>query len=395
MLASLTDGKCLIHNVSTGEDVESTRSCLQKCGIQSTKIGNTIQITGGTLQDPQNQLNAGNSGTTVRLLMGLLAGQHISGQFIGDGSLSTRPMSRIIIPLSAMGAEFKCDNGTLPISLNSLNVSGIDYTQKISSAQVKSAILLAGLGADGTTIVREKIKSRDHTELMLDSMGADINIDSGFCSVTKLKRPLDVIELIVPGDPSTAAFFAAAAAIIPGKEILLEDILANPTRTGFYSALEEMGVGMKCLNQKEKCGEMVGTLKIKHSPLKAIQIKKNRVPSVIDELPILAILATQAEGKTTVSGAEELRVKESDRIHAICLNLKNMGADVTENDDGFSINGPTKLKGTKIFTFGDHRIAMAFTIAGLITYGEVKLDNSDCVRISCPEFYQLLEEFIQ
>lgn len=394
MLASLTNGECSINNLSTGEDVESTRKCLEDCGIHSTKNGNSVQITSGTLQNSEKHLNAGNSGTTVRLMMGLLAGQHISAGFTGDTSLSSRPMGRIIIPLSSMGANITSTEGFLPIQVISNHLSGIDYTQKISSAQVKSAILFAGLGADGTTIVREKVKSRDHTELMLKALGANINIENENCSVTKLENPIEPFELTVPGDPSTAAFFAAASALIPGKEIILENILANPTRTGFYDILEKMGAGMECLSREEKSGELVGKLKITQKPLQAINIGKNKIPTVIDELPILAILATQAEGITTVTGAEELRVKETDRIHAICFNLKKMGAEIEEFDDGFSVTGPTKLRGTEITTFGDHRIAMAFTIAGLISNGEVQLDNSDCVKISCPEFFKLLKEFV-
>ena len=392
IIASLTDGKCQIHNIANGDDITSTTKCLIECGIESYREENSLVIYGGKLINPKKQLNMGNSGTTARLMMGLLAGQQMSAQFIGDISLSSRPMGRVIIPLSIMGAEIRSNNGKFPIKIKENYLFGIDYTQKIASAQVKSAILLAGLGADGLTIVRENIKSRNHTELLLKSMGADININIDYCSIKKLTKPLNKFEITIPGDPSSAAFFAAATALIPKKELILEEILINKTRIGFFSALKDMGVGVAYLEVEERLGELVGNIKITNKKLLGIKINEDKISSIIDELPILAILATQAIGRTTIVGAEELRMKETDRIHAIYFNLKNMGANIEVYHDGFSILGPTKLNGCKINTFDDHRIAMAFTIAGLFSDGQVILDNLKCVTTSCPEFYNLIKE---
>lgn len=393
IIASLTDGKCQIHNIANGDDIISTTKCLIECGIESYKQENSIVLSGGKLINPKKQLNMGNSGTTARLMMGLLAGQQMSAQFMGDVSLSSRPMGRVIIPLSMMGAKIMSNNGKLPIKIKENYLFGIDYTQKIASAQVKSAILFAGLGADSLTVVREDIKSRDHTELLLKSMGAEINNNIDYCSIKKLTKPLDKFEMTIPGDPSNAAFFAAATALSPKKEIILEEILINKTRTGFFSALKDMGVGVEYLDLEERLGELVGNIKVTNKKLFGITINHDKIPSIIDELPILAVLATQAIGRTTIVGAEELRYKETDRIHAIYINLKNMGANIEVYQDGFSIIGPTKLNGCKINTFNDHRIAMAFTIAGLFSDGHVMLDNPKCVTTSCPEFYNLVKEF--
>ena len=393
MFAALADGKSIIHNLSTGADVESTRKCLADCGIRSEKSGNSITVFGGTFQNPKKPLDAGNSGTTARLLTGLLIGQGISAEIVGDESLSARPMKRIVKPLAKMGAKIKSNNGKLPLKFSASKLNGIEYSPSVASAQVKSAILLAGLGADGKTIIREPLQSRNHTEILLKKLGANIEIVENLISLEPMKTQFQPFEMTIPGDPSTSAFFAAAGALIPEKNIVLENVLANPTRTGFFATLEKMGAGIECLGQHESFGELVGDLKISHQPLKAIQIGKSDVPRLIDELPILAVLATQADGKTIVRGAEELRKKETDRIHAIVVNLRNLGTEIEEFDDGFAIAGKQKLCGATIQTFGDHRIAMAFTIAGLIAHGDVILDNPDCVKISCPEFFEMLGRF--
>jgi 3-phosphoshikimate 1-carboxyvinyltransferase len=320
-----------------------------------------------------------------------MAGQGINATFIGDDSLSSRPMNRIFDPLSQMGLISKSNDGKLPITIHKSKLTGIHYTSPVVSAQVKSAVLLAGLGASGKTSVTESTLSRNHTEKMLSGLGANISVNGLSTTISKSNFSLSSFKLSVPGDPSTAAFFAAAAALVPDSEIVMNRILANPTRTGFFAALEKMGAGMKCIHQWEDAGEIIRNLKIFYQPLRGINIDENDVPGLIDELPIIAILATQAQGKTEVSGAKELRVKECDRIHAICKNLKSMGAEIEELDDGFIINGPTNLKGATIETFHDHRIAMAFTIAGLIAEGDVVLDHPECASISYPEFYDVLE----
>jgi 3-phosphoshikimate 1-carboxyvinyltransferase len=375
--------------------VQSTRECLEACGIEIKDDGNDVVVKGEQFSDPTKPLDCGNSGTTTRLLLGLLAGQGINATFIGDDSLSSRPMNRIMDPLSQMGLKFESNDGKLPITIRKSDLNGIRYKSPVASAQVKSAVFLAALRASGKTSFKEPILSRDHTEKMLHGLGANISIDGLTATISNLTSPLSNFEISVPGDPSTAAFFAASAALVPNSEIVLNRVLANPLRTGLFAALERMGAGMECLDQWDEAGELIGNLKICHQSLKGIIIDENDVPGLIDELPIIAILATQANGRTEVCGAEELRVKECDRIHALCKNLKKMGADIEELQDGFIIHGPTPLKGADIETFHDHRIAMAFTIAGLVTNGDVVLDHPECVSISFPEFYDVLENLKQ
>jgi 3-phosphoshikimate 1-carboxyvinyltransferase len=395
MFAALADGESRISNLSTGADVQSTRECLEACGIEIKDDGNDVVVKGEQFSDPTKPLDCGNSGTTTRLLLGLLAGQGINATFIGDDSLSSRPMNRIMDPLSQMGLKFESNDGKLPITIRKSDLNGIRYKSPVASAQVKSAVFLAALGASGKTSFKEPILSRDHTEKMLHGLGANISIDGLTATISNLTSPLSNFEISVPGDPSTAAFFAASAALVPNSIIVLNRVLANPLRTGLFSALERMGAGIECLDQWDEAGELIGNLKICHQSLKGIIIDENDVPGLIDELPIIAILATQANGRTEVCGAEELRVKECDRIHALCKNLKKMGADIEELQDGFIIHGPTPLKGADIETFHDHRIAMAFTIAGLVTNGDVVLDHPECVSISFPEFYDVLENLKQ
>jgi 3-phosphoshikimate 1-carboxyvinyltransferase len=304
-------------------------------------------------------------------------------------------MNRILDPLSQMGLQSESNDGKLPVTIHKSELNGIHYESPVASAQVKSAILLAGLGANDQTTVTEPILSRDHTEKMLTGIGANLNSNGLSSIISPLSFSLSNFNMIVSGDPSTAAFFAAAAAIVPNSEIIMNGILRNPTRIGFYNALQKMGAGMDCIETWNEAGETIGKLKVFHQPLNGISISKDDVPGLIDELPILAILATQANGKTEVRDAEELRVKECDRIHAICKNLNSMGADIKELDDGFIINGPTQLKGATIETFHDHRIAMAFTVAELIADGDVVLDHPECASISFPEFYDELDRLKQ
>ena len=395
MFSALADGESRISNLSTGADVQSTRKCLEACGVEIKDEGNEVVVNGGKLSDPINSLDCGNSGTTTRLLLGLMAGQGINATFIGDDSLSSRPMNRIMDPLYQMGLKSESNDGKLPITIRKSDLNGIRYKSPVASAQVKSAVLLAGLGASGETSITEPVLSRDHTEKMLSGLGANLSTEGLATTVSSMTSPLSPFDLAVPGDPSTAAFFAASAALVPNSEIVLNRVLANPLRTGLFAALERMGAGMECLDQWDEAGERIGNLKIFHQPMIGISITKTGVPGLIDELPIIAILATQAKGETEVRGAEELRVKECDRIHAVCKNLKNMGADIEELDDGFIINGPTPLNGTTIETFHDHRITMAFTIAGLIAEGDTVLNHPKCVSISYPEFFDVLEQLKQ
>ena len=395
MFAGLAEGESRISNLSTGVDVQSTRKCLEACGIKISNDRNDVIVKGRIFSDPTEPLDCGNSGTTTRLLLGLLAGQGINATFVGDSSLSARPMNRILEPLSQMGLKCESHDRKLPITIHKSDLNGIQYESPVASAQIKSAILLAGLGASGKTSVEEPILSRDHTEKMIHGLGVDISIKGLTATVSNLSSPFSSFQFSIPGDPSTAAFFAASAALVPNSEIVLNRVLANPTRTGFFAALEKMGTGIECLNQWEETGELIGNLKIFHKSLQGINIDENDVPGLIDELPIIAILATQARGKTEVRGAEELRIKECDRIHAVCKNLEEMGADIQELDDGFIINGPTPLYGAEIETFHDHRIAMAFAIAGLVVHGKLVLDHPECASISYPEFYDELERMKQ
>ena len=395
MFASLTDGESRISNLSTGADVQSTRKCLEACGIKIRDDGDEVVVTGSKFTNPNQPLDCGNSGTSTRLLLGLLAGQGVNATFHGDHSLSSRPMDRILDPLSQMGLKFESNDGKLPITIYESELNGIQCDSPFASAQVKSALLLAGLGASGETSITEPILSRDHTEKMLLGLGANLSTNGLTITISQLSSPLSSFELSVPGDPSTAAFFSAAAAIIPNSKITLNRILRNPTRIGFYSAINKMGVGINYLEHWEKAGESIGNLNVFYQTLNSITIRKDNVPGLIDELPILAILATQAKGKTEVRGAKELRIKECDRIHAVSKNLIRMGANIKELEDGFIINGPTQLKGASIETFHDHRIAMAFTIAGLVSDGDVILDHPECASISFPEFYVELERLLQ
>ena len=392
MISALSQGVSRISNLSKGDDLISTYNCLESCGINLKRDDEDVVINGGKFVNPDLPLNCGNSGTTVRLLMGLLVGQGISATFTGDKSLLKRPMLRIIKPLELMGAEIEHNDGRLPIKINSKKLKGINYSSTIASAQIKSSILLAGLGSTRSIFYTEPFKSRDHTEKMLKNMGANISTQGLITTLKPLTKPLKSIQIKIPGDPSSAAFFAGAAALIPGSRIRINNVLNNPTRNAFFLVLKEMGVEINYLNKKIIQGENVVDLEVYFGKLNSLKIKKRNVPNIIDEIPILAILATQAYGSTVIEGAEELRYKECDRIHAICSNLKKMNANILERDDGFIIEGPTKLSGARVNTFGDHRIAMAFSIAGLISKESVILDNQDCVSISSPNFFQKLKK---
>jgi 3-phosphoshikimate 1-carboxyvinyltransferase len=327
-------------------------------------------------------------------MAGLLAGKGVKAKFTGDKSLSERPMNRIIEPLKKMGISIESENGYLPLLLTPGNINGIIYTPQAASAQVKSCIILAGLGAFGETKVQEKIKTRDHTEIMLRELGAEIKSED-VISIQPLKKPLVEFEITIPGDPSSAAFFAAATAMIPNSDLTITKVLANPTRIGFFSVLEDMGADIEWDNMRKEGGEWVGDVHIFCQQLNGLHIMKDLIPTVIDEIPIIAVLATQADSPTVIEGAAELRVKESDRIKAICQNLQSMGAEIIEKKDGFIINPINKLHHTNIETFGDHRIAMAFTIAGLLPLEKNTLDDENCINISFPEFSDILSQICQ
>ena len=390
MFAALCNGKSKISNLSTGKDVQSTKNCLIDCGIKIYNEKSSYIVEGGKFINPKKELDCGNSGTTVRLLAGLLSGQNINATFVGDESLSNRPMKRIIEPLKLMGLNCSSKNFTLPLKIKSSKLNGINYKSQIASAQVKSAVLLAALGSNKPTSFIEPVLSRNHTEIMLKALGVPINTEKLKTTISKITKKLKPFNFNIPGDPSSAAFFAGAASMVKNSNLVLKNISGNDTRLGIFSILKQMGVTVLKSNKKNILGEKIIDITIKNKRLNGIKINENQIPSIIDEIPIIAIIASQAKGQTKITGAKELRYKESDRISSIVLNLKKMGADITELEDGMIINGPKKLKGTFIKTYHDHRIAMAFKIASIIADGENQLDSIDCVDISYPEFFETL-----
>ncbi|SHK03145.1 3-phosphoshikimate 1-carboxyvinyltransferase [Tepidibacter formicigenes] len=396
MFSSISNGKNYIKNFLMGQDCLSTIDCFRKMGVNIDIWKNKDVIVNGVglrgLKKPDNVLDVGNSGTTIRLIMGILSGQNFKSTLVGDESISKRPMKRVTEPLKEMGAKIDgLENGNFaPITIEGGNLKGINYKMPIASAQVKSAIILASLYSNSSSKIIEKSKSRNHTEIMLKSFGADINVDGLEIDV----NPVDSLypqEIYVPGDISSAAFFIAGASIIKGSEVLIKNVGLNPTRTGILDVLKDMGGNFEILNKEVICGEEIGDILVKYSNLNGVTIYGDLIPKLIDEIPIIAVMATQAEGQTIIKDAKELKVKESNRIKSVVENLKKMGADIEELEDGMVINGPTKLKGANIESFNDHRIAMAFSIASLISYGNTYIKNFNCVNISFPSFCDILK----
>ncbi|GAB6072115.1 3-phosphoshikimate 1-carboxyvinyltransferase [Venenivibrio stagnispumantis] len=401
ILTSLAKGVSTVKNFLKAGDTITTLNTYKKLGVNIYEKNEVIYVEGKGLylSEPEDILNMENSGTTTRLTAGVIAGNNIFAAFTGDNSLRKRPMKRVLEPLRQMGAvaDGRKNGEYLPFYIRGGNLKGIEFFNEKSSAQVKSALLLAGLYAQGKTTITEPIISRDHTEKMLKSMGADITIEQDeFYKVSiNPSGELNPIEIDVPADPSSAAFFIAAATIVPNSEILLKDVLINKTRDGFIRKLKEMGANIEYINQREQAGEPVADILVKSAQLKATKVSKEEVPSMIDEIPLLAIIATQAEGETIITGASELRVKESDRIKAVVENLKALGLQAEELPDGMIIKGKQKVKGGIINSYKDHRIAMGFSILGLIAEEGIKIIDADCVFISYPEFYTHLEKIIE
>ncbi|MBR4632159.1 MAG: 3-phosphoshikimate 1-carboxyvinyltransferase [Elusimicrobia bacterium] len=396
MLSALADGKSVINNYLKSDDCLMTLNAFKQMGVQIEQKENSLIIEGAGingLKNPVKEIYAGNSGTTTRLLSGVLAGQKFSSTISGDASLSKRPMKRVIEPLSLMGVDIVAkENNFLPMTITpGENLKAINYISPVASAQVKSCILFAGLYADGITTVAEPIKSRDHSERMFKTFGADITVNDLSVSVKKCDK-LYSQEVTVPCDISSAAFFIVAGLIVPDTNIKILNVNINKTRDGILTVLKNMGANIVLDNVKDVSGEPVADIEITTSKLNSTSFGKETVPSLIDEIPIIVLAATQAEGKTVISGAKELKVKESNRIHAVASQLNKMGADIEETDDGFIVNGPTKLKGATVESFDDHRIAMMLSVAGLIAEGETEIVNSDCVKISFANFYEVLEK---
>ena len=390
MFSSLAKGRSVIHNFSNGADCRSTKKLFEQLGIEITQTGEKSYevFSNGHFNTPISDLDCGNSGTTMRLCLGILASQNFDSVLFGDESLSKRPMKRVITPLELMGAKIESNEYKAPLHIYGRELHGIEYNSPIASAQVKSCILLAGLNATGKTTVIEPYTSRNHTELMLKYMGANITWDNNSVSIEKSSLEPKVIN--IAGDISSAAYFIVGALIVPNSEIIIKNVGLNPTRTGILDVVQRMGGNLEILSQEEISGELVGDIKISYSELKGCTISGEDIPRLIDELPVIALLATQAEGQTIVSNAEDLRKKESDRITTIVNGLKSLGAEIEEKEDGFIINGKTELYGDKsLEVFHDHRLAMTYYTAGLICKKDIMINGFEWINISFPEFEEL------
>lgn len=397
IFGALAKGITHVANFLPSQDCLSTLQCLQQLGVQIDQISQSkIRVTGVGLhgfKEPLNVLDVGNSGTTLRIMPGILAGQNFFSIMTGDASIRRRPMKRIVEPLSKMGGTIlgRDDGNYPPIAIQGNPLSSIEYKMPVASAQVKTALLLAGLLAKGTTIIEEPFKSRDHSERMLLSLGANLKIDKEKYAING-NSDLTAIDIQIPGDVSSAAFFIIGALITKNSRLVLPRIGVNPTRSKILDILKDMGAKIHQVHSSATAVEPAADIEIESSKLSSFRITENIVPLLIDELPILAVAATQSEGKTVVKGAKELRVKESDRIAAICSELAKLGADIKEKPDGFIVNGPTKLKGSTVDSFGDHRLAMALSVAALVADGTTTVANADCVSVSFPDFLDVLRK---
>ena len=399
ILGSIAQGETRIYNFLNSLDCLQTFECMQSLGAE-IELGedNFIKIKGKGLyglQEPKDMLEVGNSGTTIRLLAGLLSGQNFYSVLNGDNSIRKRPMKRVVQPLRLMGADIwgREDGQLAPLSIKGSLLNPLQYTLPVASAQVKSALLLAGLYAAGETIIKEPLPTRDHTERMLSIMQADIMISHQEIIIIGGKF-LKGTDLFIPGDISSAAYFIAAASILKDSKIVISQVGVNPTRTGIIKILKKMGAKINILNYQIKSNEPQADLEIEYSELKGISIMPEEVPFLIDELPLIALVATQAQGKTIVSGAKELRVKETDRLKAIVSELKKMGANIKEKEDGFIVVGPSKLQGAACESYHDHRIAMSLAVAALLAEGKTVIKNSECIDISFPGFENTLQKLI-
>ena len=395
MFGALSEGITEAENFLTGADCLSTISCFRQMGILVEQNGTSVVVHGKGLHGltrPSGIIDAGNSGTTVRLLSGILAGQPFDSTITGDTSIQKRPMKRVMTPLSQMGASIASvhENGCAPLQIKGSPLHGIHYLSPVASAQVKSCVLLAGLYADAPTSVTEPAISRNHSELMLRYFGADIQCEGTTSTVLPDPRLIGQ-KVNVPGDISSAAYFIAAALLVPGSEILLKNVGINPTRDGMLRVVRAMGGDVTLINESTGGAEPCADLLIRSSSLHATTIEGELIPTLIDELPVIAVLAAFAEGTTVIKDAAELKVKESDRIAVMTENLKRMGADVEPTNDGMIIRGGRPLHGATINPHLDHRIAMSFAVAALAADGETKIQDADCVKISYPGFYTDLE----
>jgi 3-phosphoshikimate 1-carboxyvinyltransferase len=398
MLGALAEGETIIQGLLPGEDPISTARCLSALGAEITEINSTeVRVRGtglGQLKEATDFLDAGNSGTTLRLMMGILASQPgLFSTLTGDASLRSRPMGRVSTPLSQMGAQIWGRQGGkyAPLAIQGQSLKPFHYQSPIASAQVKSAVLLAGLLTPGQTLVTEPARSRDHSERMLRAFGAKVYTDESLTVAVEGPTRLVGQTVVVPGDISSAAFWLVAASIVPDSELLLENVGINPTRTGILDVLQAMGADIEQLNLREQAGEPVADLRVRSAQLRGTTIGGSLIPRLVDEIPVLAIAALAAEGKTIIRDAEELRVKESDRLAVMVQELHKMGAQIQEHPDGLEIHGPQQLIGANVSPHTDHRIAMSLAIASLLARGETTLENPECARVSYPEFWTTLD----
>ena len=397
MLAAIAEGTTRLENFSTGADCASTLGCLRTLGVEWQRNGNTVVINGqgAELQLPSSALDCGNSGSTMRMLSGILAGQEFASQLAGDDSLSRRPMARVIAPLEMMGARITSQNGGRPpLHVTGGKLKGINYSMPVASAQVKSCLLFAGLFAAGETSVAETVRTRDHGELALRAFGAELTQIRNEARI-KGGQKLSALEAEIPGDISSAAFFLCAAALFPDSQLVIEGLLLNPTRARLLDILILMGVGISVTQVEDQHGELRGTVKVEGRSLGEITIAGADTAALIDEIPVLAAIAPYTSGGIEIRDARELRVKESDRIAAIATNLRVMGAQVEEREDGLKIPGGQKLHGAQVDSLGDHRIAMAFAVAALRAEGETQILSADAAVISYPGFFDALESVVQ
>jgi len=396
MFGAISEGITEITGFLKGNDCMSTISCLKKLGINIEISGDKVIVYGkglNGLSEPAEILDAGNSGTTIRLMSGILAAQPFSCEITGDSSIKKRPMNRVITPLSLMGAKIKGINkdGFAPLHIEGTKLKAMEYKLPVASAQVKSAILLASLFADKPTTVIEPVASRNHTEIMLNYFGADIKNENGKIISAPVKQ-LYGKPVVVPSDISSAAFFMVAGLIIPDSHIIIRNVGVNETRTGIIDALKKMGGNIKVINQNNENGEAVADIEVMTSNLNSVTLEGSIIPKMIDEIPVFAVAALFANGVTTVKNAEELKVKESNRIAVMTEELGKMGAEIEETDDGMIIKGNAALHGAEVESHDDHRVAMSLAIAALKADGNTTINNADCVNISFPSFYDYIEK---
>lgn len=397
MIAAVSDGASFIRNYSSAQDCQNTLDCMTALGVRVRRSPDGIEIHGvgiDGLRAPQQTLDVGNSGTTIRLLSGILAGQNFTTTITGDNSIQRRPMKRIIEPLTLMGARIVArDDNFAPLQISGGNLSAISYTPPVASAQVKSCVLLAGLFANGTTTVSESISTRNHTEIMLRECGVSLTTEAERISLNGGQRLRPLGDYTVAGDLSSAAFFLVAALLVPQSEIRLRHIGANPSRIALVDVLRRIGAQIEVENARTLHGEPVVDFVATASHLHGdLTLDGAVIANLIDEIPILAVAATKLHGTLTIHGARELRVKESDRINAIVTSLRCLGAEVEEYEDGLQIKGPQTLHGARVESSGDHRIAMAFAVAGLIADGTTDIGGAEAASVSLPEFYRLLSQ---